>query len=190
MADINAKATTIAKLIDGQVIDAQDRVAMSIKGTVEGFPATLEAFSLGWPFGCSYAIETNLVENTGSQNNGDQAKISVTPRVGRGLMSFFFHTFLFESKGMPVHDRKLQSKLIFSFDNQDAALRFIKYPGVTDLLLTLEADCKMKEMIIKTDAGIFFSQGCSFKDLDLDMCQATFKFMAGLGQVLADVFTN
>ncbi|MBY0356590.1 MAG: hypothetical protein K2W82_01205 [Candidatus Obscuribacterales bacterium] len=189
-SEVDAKQKTIAKLIDGQVVDSDGRVAVCVKGVAKGFPATFEAFSPGWPFGCSYAIETNLLQNPQSNANDNQAKISVIPRVGRGLLSFFFHTFLFESKGMPVNDKKLQSRLIFSYDDQAVAMRFIKYPGVADLLLTLESECKMKEMIIKTDAGIYLSQANSFNSMNLDLCKATFNFMADLGQVLADSFSD
>lgn len=188
MADTNAKQKAIAGLIDGRIDNEQERVAVSIHGVAKGFPATLEAFSTTWPFSVSYAIEINTVQDPHKEDSFSHAKVDIVPRVGRGLMSFFFRTFLFESKGLTVHDRKLESKLIFSYDNGEPALRFIKYPGVADILLTLERECKMKEMIVKTDAGIFFSQGVSFNELDLDMCRATFNFIGELGQILSDAF--
>lgn len=187
MTELEGKQLALAKLIDGQVVDDTERVAVHVKGSINGFPATLQAFSTGWPFGCMYAIETNVVE-TEPANPLEHAKITILPRMGRGPWSFFFHTFLFESKGRAVRDKKLESKLIFSYDNAEPALRFCKYPGVPDILLEMEKYSKIKELVIKTDQGLYLSQGISFKNLDLDVCQATFKWMGELGQVLHDAF--
>ena len=187
MSELEGKQLALAKLIDGQVIDDSERVAVHVKGQVNGFPATLQAFSTGWPFGCMYAIETN----PGAQvevSLENQAKITILPRMGRGIWSFFFHAFLFESKGRGVRDKKLESKLIFSYDNAEPALRFCRYPGVPDILLEMEKYSKIKELVIKTDQGLYLSQGVSSHLLDTDVCQATFKWMGELGQVIHDAF--
>jgi hypothetical protein len=185
--ELEGKQRDIAGLIDGEAVDDSDRVAVCIKGTVEGFPAQLEAFMPGWPFGVTYVIQTKVMEDPHNQNSGG-SKITILPRIGRGFMSFFAHVFLFESKGMYVNDRDLEKKLIFSYEYRDEALRLIKYPGIPDILLTLESDCKLKEMIIKTGAGIYFSQGVSFRDLDADLCRATFGYLGQIARVMGDMF--
>ncbi len=186
--ELEGKQQAVAKLIDGQMIDDSERVAVLLKGVVKGFPATLQAFSVGWPFGCTYAIETNIVENP-NINPADQAHITILPRMGRGMMQFFFHAFLFEQKGKSVRDKKLENKLIFNYNNAEPALRLIKYPGVADIFLEMERHCKFKEMVIKTDQGLYLSQSVSFKNLDLDLCQATFRWMGELGEILQEAFT-
>lgn len=184
--EFEGKQKDIANLLNGEAIDESDRVAVCIKGTVNGLPAQLEAFMPGWPFGVTYVVQTRTFDDQQKAHGGE--KITITPRIGQGFMSFFSHIFLFESKGMFVNDKALEKKLIFSYDYRDEALRIIKYPGIPEILLTLESDCKLKEMIIKTEAGIFFSQGVSFQDLDLDLCRATFNYLGQIAQVMAEIF--
>lgn len=190
MVELLSKQEAVAGLIDGEVVDDSDRVAVCIKGIVAGYPARLEAFMVGWPWSVSYAIETNIVEDPAAHDFSatDQAKINFLPRIGKGLWSIASKLFLFETKGQKVHDKKLERSMIITYDNQEPALRFIKYPGVSEILQTLHDDCNMKEMVVKTDEGIFFSQGVNFRDMDMDLCQATFKYMGELTQVLSDAF--
>lgn len=185
--DLEAKQQDLASLINGEVIDDSDRVAVCIKGTVNGFRAQLEAFMIDWPFNVTYVVETR-VDDPERYERQEQAKVSILPRMGQGVWSFFAHIFLFEGKGMSVNDRRLEKKLIFAYDNRDAALRIVKYPGIPETLLVLEEDCKLKEMVIKTDAGIYLIQGTSFKSLDLDLCNATFNYMAQIAQVMSELF--
>lgn len=187
--ELEGKQQAVAKLIDGQVVDDSERVAVLLKGVVKGFPATLQAFSVTWPFDCTYAIETQLVENP-NINPEEQAHITILPRMGRGMFQFFAHIFLFEAKGQSVKDKKLENKLIFTFNNKEPALRFVKYPGVAEILLEMEKYSKFKELVIKTDQGLYLTQGVSFKNLDLDMCQATFRWMSELGEILQEAFTK
>ncbi|MBX9687946.1 MAG: hypothetical protein K2X27_14670 [Candidatus Obscuribacterales bacterium] len=184
--DLAAKQNAVAKIIDGQVIDDSDRVAVCVKGTVNGFPAHFEAFMTGWPFGVTYVVESRLPDE--EEKGYEQAKINIVPRMGQGFFSFFAHILLFEGKGMSVNDKRLERKLIFSYDSRDAALRAVKYPGIPETLLILEEDCKLKELIIKTEAGVCFSQAVSFQDLDLDLCSATFNYLGQIAQVLHDLF--
>lgn len=181
--ELKQKQHDVASLFEGEVMDESDRVAVSVKGYVEGFRAQLRAFAVDWPFDVSYIIETTDVPE-----EHEQSKIVVVPRMGRGLWSFLSHIFLFESKGMSVNDKRLEKKLVFSYDYRDTALRLIKYPGVPDILAVLEEDCHMKELVIKTDTGICFTQGTNFKSLDLDLCQATFNYLGQLAKVMNELF--
>lgn len=186
--ELEAKQQDVAGLIDGEVVDDSDRVAVCIKGTVNGFKAQLEAFMVDWPFNVTYVIETVDRDDPERYERQEQAKVGMLPRMGRGFWSFFAHIFLFEGKGQSVNDKRLEKKLIFSYDNRDAALRIIKYPGIPETIQVLEEDCQMKEMIIKTDAGVYFVQGTTFKTLDLDLCKATFNYMAQIAQVMNELF--
>jgi hypothetical protein len=80
---VQDKAQSIANLIDGNVIDDSSRVAVCVKGTVEGFPATMEAIYPRWPFGTIYTIETNA--NFDPNGTVPQATWAMTiyPKVGR-----------------------------------------------------------------------------------------------------------
>lgn len=189
--ELYGKQQAVAKLIDGEVIDDTDRVAVCIKGLVKGFPTRIEAFMTGWPWSVTYAIETNLVLNPDEDRDdysNEHAKINIIPRIGKGLWTMFSRAFLFEAKGMKVHDKRIEKQMIVSYDNSEPALRFIKYPGAAEILLTLHEDCHLKEMIIKTNEGIYFSQGVNFNEMDMDLCQATCNYLGELGQVLADAF--
>lgn len=187
--DINAKQQAVANIIDGRVIDNTERVGVCIKGIVMGFPATLEAIGEGWPWPTTYTLETNPVVDPADREETYSAKISICPRVGRGFFRFFSNILLFEARGQSIGDKKLESKLIFSYDDRDLAERFIRYPGVGEHILALEHLSKFSEMVVKTDAGIYLSQPQCFKNVDLDVIRVTFREMAELGQVLFDAFS-
>jgi hypothetical protein len=183
--EFEAQQRAVAGLIDGEPVDASDRVAVSIKGTVDGFPAQMEAFMATWPFSTTYVVQTNPSPERESQ---EQAKINLIPRIGQGFFSFFAHIFLFEARGMSIDDKKLDRRFIITYDHRDAVLRLLKYPGIADILLTLESDCNLKELSIKTDSGLYMVQGTNFKSLELDMCRATFNYMAQIARVLTELF--
>ena len=54
----DSKSRSIAQALDGKVVDDSARVAVCIKGSLLGFPATMEAFRPHFPFGVNYYIET------------------------------------------------------------------------------------------------------------------------------------
>ncbi len=184
---LEAQQRAVARLIDGTVVDERDRVAVWIKGTVNGFPAQLEAFMATWPFSTTYVVRTSTAENP-DRNLQEQAKIDMVPRFGQGIFSFFSHAFLFEAKGMNINDKMLEKKFIITYDSINPTMRIFKYPGISDILLILETDCKLKELVIKTDSGLYMVQDTSFQGLDLDLCHATFNYMGQIAQVLSELF--
>lgn len=188
MIDLNAKMQAVAEIIEGRVIKNDQRVAVSVKGSVLGFPASLEAIHTGWPFGVMYFLETEVVEDPNKKNIAEPLKLTILPRVGRGFFQFFSHILLFESRGMPVGDKSLEGRFIFLHNDKDLAERFVKYPGVSDRLIKLEQYSKFGELTIKADAGIFLSQPKSFAALDLDICRETFRILGELGQVVFEAF--
>ncbi len=189
MIDLDAKLQAVADIIEGRVIKDDPRVAVSVKGSVLGFPATLEAVQAGWPFGVMYFLETQVIEDPAKTNDlREPLKLTVMPRMGRGLLRFFSHILLFESTGQTVGDRNLESQFVFQYNESPLAERFVKYPGNADRLLRLEDYSKFGELSVKSDAGIFLSQPKSFTALDLDVCRETFRLIGELGQVLFESF--
>lgn len=186
--ELESKQRAVAQLISGEAVDDSDRVAVCIKGHVNGWPAQLDAFMVAWPFGCTYIVQSRIVDDPQQQHDLGGAKVTILPRLGQGLFSIFAHIFLFESKGMSVNDKRLEKKLIFSYDDKDTIMRIVKYPGIPEILMALEEDCKLKEMVIKTDGGVCFSQAVSFQDLDLDLCNATFNYLGQITQVMSEIF--
>jgi hypothetical protein len=185
---VQDKAQSIANLIDGNVIDDSSRVAVCVKGTVEGFPATMEAIYPRWPFGTIYTIETNA--NFDPNGTVPQATLAMTiyPKVGRGIASFFTRLFLFENTGLPVGDKRLERVLNFSYDDRGHAERFVHYPGVSEILLNLESISKFSELILRFGVGIYLAQSASFNSLELDVARNTFKNLGALGKIMNEAF--
>lgn len=189
MIDLQAKLQAVADILEGRIVDAQESgVAVCVKGSVLGFPATLQAISPSWPFGVTYIVETEVVEDPNKTRIDDLLQMVIYPRMGRGFLGFFSHILLFESRGMSVRDKRLESKFIFSYNDDQLAERFVKYPGIADRLISLEDYSKFSEITIKTDAGIVLSQPKSFNAVDLDACRVTFKTLAEIGQVIFEAF--
>jgi hypothetical protein len=195
--DESSKKQAIAEIIDGTVIDDSDRVAVSIKGTVKGFPARFEAINTGWPFGVVYTLETNLVAAGNLLADPNQqpdlrndCKITIYPRMGRGMMGIVTKLLLFEASGQSVGDKKLEKTFNFSYDEREVAERFIRYPGVADHLMALEDSAKFSELVIRTRVGVYLAQPSSFNSLDIDVCRATFNSLGEMAQVLFEAFSN
>jgi hypothetical protein len=186
--DIEGKKKAVAQIVEGRVVNDEKRVPICIKGSVLGFPATLEATNFGWPLGCMYYIETKVILDPNKPPQTHPLSLTITPRHGKGILAFIFRLLLLESHGMQLSDKRIQSNFVVTYADRDIAERFLKYPGVFDNLLKLEKYCQFGEMQIKGDAGIYFSQSNSFKDLDLDVCRETFRALSELGQVLFEAF--
>lgn len=186
--DIAAKLRAVADIIEGRVVGEDPRVAICVKGSVLGFPATLEAIHPNWPFGVMYYVETQIIEDPHKIRLSNSLNLTVCPRFGRGWTRFFAHLFLFEARGLSVNDKQLESRFIFSYNDGAQAERFVKYPGNPDRLARLEEFSKFTELTIRSDAGLYLAQPQSFHALDLDICRETFRLLGQLGQVLFEAF--
>src|SRR3990167_783790 len=186
--DLAAKLRAVADIIEGRVVSDDPRVAICVKGSVLGFPATLEAVHPNWPFGVMYYVETQIVEDPHKAQRSDSLELTVCPRFGRGWMRFFSHLFLFEARGMSVSDRQLEGRFIFSHNDAAQAERFVKYPGNPDRFARLEEFSKFSELTVRGDAGLYLAQPQSFRALDLDICRETFRLLGELGQVCFESF--
>lgn len=189
MIDVKSKMISIAQLIDGRIITDETRVQICIKGLVLGFPATLEAVRANFPFGVTYSLETCLAEDlTGTQSN-HSLKLTLTPRLVRGFLSFFSRLLLLESRGQSLDIPQIDSAFVCSYNRQEMARRLLSYPGIQERLFELNKYTKFTELIIKADLGVYLAQPMSFEALDLDVCIQTFRYMAEIGQVLTTAFS-
>lgn len=186
---VESKAQTIANFIDGNVVDDAERVAVCIKGVVNGFPATLEAMYANWPFGITYTIETNVVVDP-TQQRGPHGggTITIYPRFGRGITSLFTKLLLFEGSGSPVGDKRLEKVFNFSYDDRDMAERFVHYPAVSEYLFNLERLGKFSELIIRPEAGIYLAVPTNFNALEYETCRKTFELLGFMAKALFEAF--
>jgi hypothetical protein len=188
MDSIEARVAAVESILEGKRVQSE-RVAVSIKGAVLGFPATLEAFSPQFPFGLNYVIETKVVDDPAQEPDDTVLKITFTPRMARGIMARLFRMFLFEPKGQPVDEPRIDSAFVCSYNNRDEAKRFGRYPGVAERLVALHRCSNFNDLVIKADAGLFLAQPVAFASVDLDVCREVFRLMGELGQVLFDAFS-
>lgn len=188
MDDLEVKMDGFAKLIDGRIVHDEQRVQVCLKGTVLGFPATLEAISAGWPFGVNYFIETKVIEDPNHPNQEGTLKLTILPRVARGLMQIFARVLLIEPRGQKVGDARLEKTFILSYNNIEDARRFCQYPGVYEKLIDLHNFAKFSELLIKADSGIWMAQPTNFRSLNPDQFKQTFKVLGDLGQIMFDIF--
>ena len=186
--DLAAKMQTFAELIEGRVVDDHTRVEVCLKGTVLGFPATLEAIGAGWPFGVNYFIETKVIDDPNEPENPMSLKLTLLPRVARGFMQIFARVLLIEARGQSIGDKRLEKEFILSFNNSEEAHRFAQYPGVYERLLDLHNYSKFSELLIKSNSGLWLAQPVNFRSLHADVCKETFKTMAEIGQILFESF--
>ncbi len=181
------KVNMMAQMIEGRVVE-DTRFEVTIKGTVLGFPATLQAIKASWPFGVTYTLETQVIDDPNRPAQPDDLTMTISPRMTHGLMAFVARLLLFEPQGQHLQDKRMEKSFIFSFNNTMEAERFVKYPGVFENLLHLEEYAKFSEMVIKAHAGIVLSQPQNFNNLDPDVYRETFKILGEVGQILFEAF--
>lgn len=188
MTDLEAKKQAIAELIEGRVVDDHLRVEVCIKGTVNGFPATIESLRATFPFGATFTIETQVLpEGTNPPEDGG-TELTVMPRYAKGLFGFITRILLLESRGQKIGDKKFDSQFIASFNDFAEAERFLKYPGVMEKFQQLHQYAKFSEIGIRSKVGIYLSQPTSFSTINPDVVRVTFKLLGELGQVLFEAF--
>jgi len=186
--DLNSKMEAFARVIEGKVVHDENRVQVCIKGTVLGFPATLEAISAGFPFGVTYFVETQVIDDPNRVEKIDPLDMTVCPRYVRGIFGFLARIFLIEPKGQKLDDKRMESYFVSAYNNSEEAHRFVRYPGVVDTLLKLEEYSKFTELRVRAGHGLVLSQPKNFHSLDPDVFRETFRLLAELGQVLFEAF--
>jgi hypothetical protein len=182
-ADLQTKQEAVAEILSGTVVDDRDRVAVSIRGTIDGCPARLEAVVPHWPFGVMYTVES--IHQPDPNSSSPVSRITLYPRIGRGMAGLLTNILLFEGNTTRVNEKRLDGVFNFNFENREHAERFIHYPTIGDSLLLLEERSQFSECVIRPDAGIYLTQPKSFNSLDLDNCEETFNILAQLVQTLS-----
>jgi len=188
MDSVEVRVAAVENILEGKRVK-NDRVEISIKGAVLGFPALLEAFSPHFPFPVNYVVETKVVDDPSQAPDDDALKISFPPRIARGFLARLLRMFLFEPKGQLVDEPRIDGMFVCSYNNRDEAKRFGRYPGVAERLVALHRCVNFTELVIKADAGLFLSQSTAFEHVDVDVCREVFRLMGELGQVLFDAFS-
>jgi hypothetical protein len=182
------KLEAIAKLIEGRVVDDSDRVEVCIKGTLLGFPVTLEAFRAGWPFGATFFLEIGDLSKGYKPVDANALNMTFYPRMTRGIYSFFARLLLLESKGQPIDEPRIKSNFLVAYNTRDLAERFVHFPGVLEKVLKLEHYAKFSELVVRTDAGISLSVPQNFNSLEMDVVKESFQCIGELGQIMFDNF--
>ncbi|MCC6978541.1 MAG: hypothetical protein IT343_09470 [Candidatus Melainabacteria bacterium] len=182
------KLEAVANLIEGRVVDDSARVEVCIKGSLLGFPVTMEAFRAGFPFGVTYFLEIGDLGEGPKPVDPDALCMTFYPRMTRGFYSFFARLLLLESKGQPIDEPRIKSNFLVSYNSREKAERFVHFPGVLEKVLKLEHYAKFGELVIRTDAGISLSQPQNFNSLEMEVIKESFNTISELGQIMFDNF--
>ncbi len=182
------KLEQVAHLIEGKVV-ADAPVPIFIRGTVLGFTAILEALAAGWPFGVTYIVETNVVDDPSRLPEPTKLSMVIIHRSARGPLKDLTRLLLMEPRGQAIGDKRVQERFLITCNNEEQGERFVSYPGVYEALVKLEKMTKFNEINVKANAGLSLSQPQSFNSLDLDACKETFRVLGELGQILFESFS-
>jgi len=185
-----AKLKALAEVLEGRIVTDTHRVEICVKGTMLGFPATLEALRATFPFGVSYFIETNVTGDSSRQPDPSMLSMTIMPRYAKGLLSFITRILLFESKGQQVGEKSFDSRYICSFNDSAQAERLIAYPGISDKINELYHLTGFNELLIRVGAGLYLSQPKSFNSINIDVAKEVFRTLAEIGQVLFEDFDD
>ncbi len=187
MNEREEKIARISEYIEGRVVP-NERVDISIKGIILGFPASLEAFKPNFPFGLNYFVETKVIDDPAGEE-GSLLQLNLSARHSKGILARLIRLVLFEPRGQKLKHPQLDKMFVAGFNDPEIATQFACHPGVADALLNLYQCSKFSELIIKSDAGIFLAQPTSFDSVDVNVCLEVFKLMGDLGQVIFDSFS-
>ncbi|MBA4078054.1 MAG: hypothetical protein C0508_23700, partial [Cyanobacteria bacterium PR.023] len=109
MFDKEEKLQALADLIEGKVVDDSARVEACIKGTVLGFPATIEAMRVSFPFGCSFFLETDVLNENKSKKSSGEFTLTVSHRLVTGFWAKFSRILLVDHTDKPLGMKKFDS---------------------------------------------------------------------------------
>jgi hypothetical protein len=188
MFDKEAKLQALADLIEGKVVDDSARVEACIKGTVIGFPATIEAMRLSFPFGCSFFLETDVLRENKSKKSSGEFTLTVSHRLVTGFWAKFSRILLIDHTDKPLGMKKFDSEYIAKTNDDEQALRFVQYPSMIDKLLLLSQYSNFTELHVRSGYGVVLVQPTSIEKLDLDTVRETFRVFGEVAQVVFEAF--
>lgn len=183
MISIDDKKKNFAQIVDGKVVVDSDRVEVSIKGSISGFRATIEAIKPGFPFSTTLYIETDVL---GDGQKEALFSITVTPRVAKGLSGIIGKLLLLDAREAPTGSKIFDNEFIATSNNEAICQRFINYPGVAEKIRTLSRYCGFRELHIQGGKGLVLVIPNSFDSISYDKVKASFHELGELAQILFD----
>lgn len=187
MWDKDAKLNALAEIIEGKVIDDSSRVEVCVKGTVVGFPATIEAIRSGFPFGCSLFVETDVL-NEHPDKDPDAFALTISPKVVTGFWAMFSRILLVDHTNKQLGDKRFDSSYIADTSNNEQALRFVTYPSMLDRITLLSKYTSFSELHVRAGQGIVLVQPNSIEKIELDTVREAFKLLGEMAQVVFEAF--
>lgn len=188
MFDKEAKLQALAELIEGKVVDDTNRVEACIKGTVIGFPATIEALRVSFPFGCSFFIETDVLNENKKNKSSGEFTLTISHRLVTGFWAKFSRILLVDHSDKSLGIKKFDSEYIAQTNDNDQALRFVQYPSMIDKLLLLSQYTNFTELHVRSGFGVVLVLPTSIEKLDLDTARETFRVFGEIAQVVFEAF--
>ncbi|MBP9090435.1 hypothetical protein KBI23_05345 [bacterium] len=188
MFDKDAKLQALAELIEGKIVDDTTRVEACIKGTVIGFPATIEALKVKFPFGCSFFLETDVLNENKKHKSNGEFTLTISHRIVTGFWAKFSRILLVDHSDKPLGLKRFDSEYIAQTNNDEEALRFVQYPSMIDKLLLLSQYTNFTELHIRSGYGVVLVQPTSIEKLDIDTARETFRVFGEVAQVVFEAF--
>ena len=188
MFDKDSKLQALAEVIEGKVVDDTDRVEACIKGTVLGFPATIEALRVSFPFGCSYFLETDVLNEKKKNKSSGEFTLTISHRLVTGFWAKFSRILLVDHSGKALGLKKFDSEYIAKTNSDEQALRFVQYPSMIDKLLLLSQYTNFTELHVRSGFGVVLVQPTSIEKLDIDTARETFRVFGEVAQVVFEAF--
>ncbi len=188
MFDKEAKLNELAQVIEGRVVDDSDRVEVCIKGTVLGFPATVEALRTNFPFGASFFLETDVLKEHKSQADQQGFTLTISPKVVTGFWAKFSRILLIDHQTKMIGDKRFDSQYLAVTNNDEEARRFIKYPAMMDKIVLLSRTCSFTELHVRAGHGLVVVQPTSIEKLDGDVARESFRVMGEIAQIMFEAF--
>ncbi len=188
MFDKEAKLNELALVIEGKVVDDSDRVEVCIKGTVLGFPATIEALRANFPFGASFFLETDVLNEHNSSSDQQGFTLTISPKVVTGFWANFSRILLIDHQTKLIGDKRFDNHYLAVTNNDEEARRFIRYPAMMDKIILLSRTCSFTEVHIRAGHGLVTVQPTSIEKLDGDVVRESFRVMGEMAQVMFEAF--
>lgn len=184
--DLEAKKELFAKIIEGNVVDDSERVAVLLRGNILGFPATLEATEPGFPFGSNFFVQTDVLKEHIDQD--PTYTITITPKFARGLTSVLGRLLMIDAHERPTGSAIFDGELLAHATDNDICQRLIHYPGMSEKLRHLHQFTNFRELHIQGKQGISMVCPTSFSQLSYDVAREAFIVMGDMAQTLFEAF--
>lgn len=176
----------LATVIEGRIADERPRVEVCIKGTVLGFPATIEAVGTSFPFGVNFFIVTDVIGENKDYKDGNY--LTVTPKVVKGWLGLFSKLLLVDGGNIKVKDRQFDENFTLRSNESHWAKGVLSYPGMMRKIVDLYDASEFSEFHYRDGQGICVVRSECLDKLSVDVARETFRAMGIIAQVIFDSF--